>query len=65
MDGIASAWTQAPALTRQNTPKRIGLRAGSRSVVWALHSGTGRCGPLELSTVPHVENVVLAPFQVH
>jgi hypothetical protein len=41
------------------------VRAGSRSAVWALQGGDGQKQVLELSTLPGVENVALAPSQGH
>src|SRR6266545_3340993 len=41
------------------------VRAGSRSAVWAPQGGDGQKQVLELSTLPGVENVALAPSQGH
>ena len=41
------------------------MRAGSRSAVWAPQGGDGQKQVLELSTLPGVEKVALAPSQGH
>ena len=40
-------------------------KAGYRSAVWATQGGEGQKKVLVLSTLPGVENVVLAPSQGH
>jgi MOSC N-terminal beta barrel domain len=53
---------------RELSAVRLGMacvRVGSRSAVWARQGGDGQKQVLELSTLPGVENVALAPSQGH